>query len=77
MRATIFPYRADFASLVEVHAFAHEVAADFPRIDVLLNNAGVGSGADRTKREESRDGYELRLAVNYLAPFVLTNHLSR
>jgi NAD(P)-dependent dehydrogenase (short-subunit alcohol dehydrogenase family) len=73
--ATIFPYRADFASLEEVRSFAHEVAADFPRIDVLLNNAGVGSGADRTKREESRDGYELRLAVNYLAPFVLTNQL--
>jgi NAD(P)-dependent dehydrogenase (short-subunit alcohol dehydrogenase family) len=73
--ATIFPYRADFASLEEVHAFASEVAADFPRIDVLLNNAGVGSGADRTKREESRDGYELRLAVNYLAPFALTNQL--
>jgi NAD(P)-dependent dehydrogenase (short-subunit alcohol dehydrogenase family) len=73
--AALFPYRADFASLEEVHAFAREVAADFPCIDVLLNNAGVGSGADRTKREESRDGYELRLAVNYLAPFALTNQL--
>jgi NAD(P)-dependent dehydrogenase (short-subunit alcohol dehydrogenase family) len=73
--ATMFPFRADFASFDEVRAFAREVAADFPRIDVLLNNAGVGSGADRTKREESRDGYELRLAVNYLAPFVLTNQL--
>jgi len=73
--ATLVPYLADFASLTEVHAFANEVAADFPRIDVLLNNAGVGSGADRTMREESRDGYELRLAVNYLAPFALTNHL--
>jgi len=72
---TVFPYRADFASLAEVAALARELQSDFPRIDVLLNNAGVGWGADRTRREQSRDGYELRLAVNYLAPFALTNAL--
>jgi NAD(P)-dependent dehydrogenase (short-subunit alcohol dehydrogenase family) len=41
----------------------------------LINNAGVGFGSDRTQRETSRDGFELRLAVNYLAPFVLTHEL--
>jgi NAD(P)-dependent dehydrogenase (short-subunit alcohol dehydrogenase family) len=43
---------------------------------VLLNNAGIGSklpGGGR--RQESEDGYELRFAVNYLAPFLLTRLL--
>ena len=44
-------------------------------LDVLINNAGVGFGADRRARETSHDGFELRLAVNYLAPFVLTRRL--
>jgi NAD(P)-dependent dehydrogenase (short-subunit alcohol dehydrogenase family) len=43
---------------------------------VLVNNAGIGTtvpGGDR--RAESRDGHELRFAVNYLAPFLLTRLL--
>lgn len=35
----------------------------------------MGFGADRRQRETSRDGYELRFAVNYLAPFLLTERL--
>jgi NAD(P)-dependent dehydrogenase (short-subunit alcohol dehydrogenase family) len=41
-------------------------------VDVLINNAGVGPGTHGQDRELSRDGYELRLAVNHLAPFALT-----
>jgi NAD(P)-dependent dehydrogenase (short-subunit alcohol dehydrogenase family) len=41
------------------------------RLDVLINNAGVIS----TKRVETVDGNELTFAVNYLAPFLLTNKL--
>jgi NAD(P)-dependent dehydrogenase (short-subunit alcohol dehydrogenase family) len=44
-------------------------------IDVLINNAGIGTGPPGAEREESRDGYELRMAVNYLAPFLLTHLL--
>jgi NAD(P)-dependent dehydrogenase (short-subunit alcohol dehydrogenase family) len=59
---------ADLSSLAETHALARDVG----QVDVLVNNAGVGFGRDQMRREESRDGLELRLAVNYVAPFVLT-----
>ena len=69
-------YLADFSSLEEVHRLADEVMADHDRLDVLVNNAGVGAGQrGETSRDLSRDGYELRLAVNYLAPFLLTRLL--
>jgi NAD(P)-dependent dehydrogenase (short-subunit alcohol dehydrogenase family) len=65
-------YLADLASLDEVRALADEVLGAEQRLDVLVNNAGIGgSGA----REESRDGFELRFAVNYLAGYVLTRRL--
>ena len=53
-----------------------KVGRDHERLDVLVNNAGLGAGADGSKREVSADGHELRFAVNYLAPFLLT-HLLR
>jgi NAD(P)-dependent dehydrogenase (short-subunit alcohol dehydrogenase family) len=69
-------YRADFASLSEVRAMADEVREVEPRLDVLVNNAGIGTdvpgGGERT---ESEDGYELRFAVNYLAGYLLTERL--
>src|ERR1044072_314195 len=66
---------ADFASLGDVGKFAADVDAACPRIDLLINNAGIGSGGSSGKRQESRDGYELRFAVNYLAGFLLTHLL--
>ncbi len=69
-------FRADLASLTEVHGLAGEVAEDLDALHVLVNNAGIGSGEpDGRERRESRDGYELRLAVNYLATFALTVEL--
>jgi NAD(P)-dependent dehydrogenase (short-subunit alcohol dehydrogenase family) len=68
-------YLADFSSLEEVRRFAEEVEQDHERLDVLVNNAGIGGGTRASGREESRDGYERRLAVNYLAPFLLTRLL--
>ena len=68
--------RADFASLDEVRGLADRVAAEHPRIGTLVNNAGIGftsNGDDR--RMESRDGHELRFAVNYLAGYLLTRLL--
>jgi NAD(P)-dependent dehydrogenase (short-subunit alcohol dehydrogenase family) len=62
---------ADLSSLVEVARLASEVGT----IDALVNNAGVGFGSDRSKRETSRDGFELRFAVNFLAAFLLTETL--
>ncbi len=66
---------ADLSSLEETARLAREVAASTPTLDVLINNAGVGFGQDTTRREQSRDGFELRLAVNYVAPFLLTEML--
>jgi NAD(P)-dependent dehydrogenase (short-subunit alcohol dehydrogenase family) len=66
---------ADFAALAEVRKFAADVDAACPRIDLLINNAGIGGGGTTGKRQESRDGHELRFAVNYLAGFLLTRLL--
>jgi NAD(P)-dependent dehydrogenase (short-subunit alcohol dehydrogenase family) len=64
-------YAADFASLDAVRAFGSAILADYPRVDVLINNAGILT----TFREISRDGHELQFAVNYLASFLLTRIL--
>ena len=69
-------YRADLASLSEVRDLAERVNAEHERIDVLVNNAGIGTELPGGgQRLESEDGHELRFAVNYLAPFLLTRLL--
>src|SRR5260370_24429986 len=68
-------YVADLAALGEVRDLAARVAAQAPRLDVLVNNAGIGFGAPREGRQVSQDGHELRFAVNYLAPAPLTRLL--
>jgi NAD(P)-dependent dehydrogenase (short-subunit alcohol dehydrogenase family) len=69
-------YRADFASLEQVRAMAERVLAERDRLDVLVNNAGIGATLPgEGRRLESQDGYELRFAVNYLAGFLLTGLL--
>jgi NAD(P)-dependent dehydrogenase (short-subunit alcohol dehydrogenase family) len=68
-------YRADLASLAEVRGLAKTVLDNHPRLHLLFNNAGLGSGPRREQRDESRDGHELRFAVNYLAGFLLTRLL--
>jgi NAD(P)-dependent dehydrogenase (short-subunit alcohol dehydrogenase family) len=66
---------ADLASLRQVGELAREIVNRVARLDVLVNNAGVGFGKDTSKRELSQDKYELRFAVNYLAPYLLTERL--
>jgi len=68
-------YNADLASLDEVRRLASEIGTAHRTLDILINNAGLGAGPDPKSREISADGYELRLAVNYLAPFLLTRRL--
>jgi NAD(P)-dependent dehydrogenase (short-subunit alcohol dehydrogenase family) len=66
---------ADFSSLSEVRKLARDVAREYPRLHLLINNAGIGSAGRQGRRETSREGYELRFAVNYLAGFLLTRLL--
>jgi NAD(P)-dependent dehydrogenase (short-subunit alcohol dehydrogenase family) len=69
-------YIADLSSLAAVRDLAAAVTRDHGRIDVLINNAGLGFGPPPgTTRELSHDGYELRFAVNYLAGFLLSHLL--
>jgi NAD(P)-dependent dehydrogenase (short-subunit alcohol dehydrogenase family) len=63
--------RCDFASLAEVRALAAEVLRRFPRLHVLVNDAG---GVSAT-RQVTGDGYERTFAVNHLAPYLLTRLL--
>jgi len=60
----------DFASLRSVRALA-DLLRQEPRIDVLLNNAGIALSLRRV----SEDGYDMMVQVNHLAPFLLTNLL--
>ena len=67
---------ADLSSLDQTRALAGQVRERFDALHALVNNAGVGTtNAGKDGRVESRDGYELRFAVNYLAGYVLTREL--
>jgi NAD(P)-dependent dehydrogenase (short-subunit alcohol dehydrogenase family) len=62
---------ADFADLSQVRALADKIRSEYPRIDVLANNAG----GMFTQVHTTADGHEATFQVNYLAPFLLTTHL--
>jgi NAD(P)-dependent dehydrogenase (short-subunit alcohol dehydrogenase family) len=64
---------ADLASLGEVRRLATAVPKKAERLDILINNAGIGTAG--AERQLSADGHELRFAVNYLAGFLLTRLL--
>jgi len=68
-------YNADYASLAEVQKMAEIIQKEHSQIDILINNVGVGKGKSPSEREMSRDGIELRLAVNYLSHVLLTEKL--
>jgi NAD(P)-dependent dehydrogenase (short-subunit alcohol dehydrogenase family) len=67
--------QADLSSLAEVRRFGGVVREQCERLELLINNAGIGSGGAAGKRATSQDGYELRFAVNYLAGFLLTRQI--
>jgi NAD(P)-dependent dehydrogenase (short-subunit alcohol dehydrogenase family) len=72
--AAVF-YAADLSSLAEVRKLADLIRKDHDRLDVLINNAGIGSASGGRQRRTSAEGHELRFAVNYLAGFLLTRLL--
>ncbi len=62
---------ADFADLSQVQALADKIRSQYPRVDVLANNAG----GMFTHPHNTADGHEITFQVNYLAPFLLTMQL--
>src|ERR1700737_2975323 len=64
-------FGADMSSQAEVRRLADEVLDAYPRLDVLINNVG-GFWAHR---HPTADGLEHTFALNYLAPFLLSNLL--
>jgi len=62
---------ADLSSQAEIRKLAEEITARYPTLHVLINNAGIAP----VKRSVTLDGIERVFAVNYLAPFLLTNLL--
>lgn len=67
----ITPLAADLILLKEVRRLAAAFSASHSRLDVLVNNAG----RDYTTYEETEDGLERTMALNYFSPFLLTNLL--
>ena len=61
----------DLASFASIRTFADDLLQRHPRVDVLVNNAGVVS----SRRAETREGFELTFGVNHLGHFLLTTLL--
>lgn len=64
-------FQADFERLAEVRALAEHLLAAYPRIDVLVNNAGMATMTHRF----TEDGHEATIQANHLAPFLLSTLL--
>jgi len=69
--ARVDVYYANFSNLDSVAKVGAEIAANCDRIDVLINNAGLHAFEQRI----TGDGFSEMVAVNYLAPWLLTNIL--
>jgi NAD(P)-dependent dehydrogenase (short-subunit alcohol dehydrogenase family) len=69
--ADVSVVRLDLASQSSVRSAATEIRARFPRLDLLINNAGVME----VPYQRTEDGFELTLATNHLGPFALTGLL--
>ena len=70
--AQIEIFSCDLASFQSIRNFIKDIKAKYNHIDILINNAGVFP----QEREVSTDGHELNLAVNYLAPVLITRGLT-
>lgn len=64
-------YLADLSKQADIRNFVEDFRQKFDKLHILINNAGIVL----KNREETIEGYEYTFAVNYLAPFLLTNLL--
>jgi NAD(P)-dependent dehydrogenase (short-subunit alcohol dehydrogenase family) len=69
--AKVATFIADLSSQAAVRGLASQVLTRYPKLDVLVNNAGVMFGT----RQLTKDGIETTWALNHLAPFLLTKLL--
>ncbi|WP_435057055.1 SDR family NAD(P)-dependent oxidoreductase [Streptomyces sp. bgisy060] len=72
---TVRTHVADLSDLDQVDAMAARIRATEPHLNGLVHNAVAGGGPQPLLRELSGQGYELRFAVNHLAPYALTRGL--
>jgi NAD(P)-dependent dehydrogenase (short-subunit alcohol dehydrogenase family) len=70
--AQVHEHTTDLASLEQTRALAAQLLDNYPRIDVLANNAG----AKFDSRHITSEGFERTFALNHLAPFLLTTLLA-
>ncbi len=68
-------YQADFGQREQVLNFAKQVRSDFPKIDILINNAGTIRR--QPAAEHADDIWDEVLAINLDAPFLLARELGR
>ncbi|XP_033636422.1 retinol dehydrogenase 13-like [Asterias rubens] len=67
--ADVVDYHLDLASLKSVRSFAEKIKQDVAKLDLLINNAGIG------EQGKTEDGFDLMFGVNHFGPFLLTNLL--
>ncbi|WP_439886228.1 SDR family NAD(P)-dependent oxidoreductase [Pseudomonas sp. MBLB4123] len=64
-------YLADLSDPCQVVALAQAITEQHDRLDVLINNAGIF----RSEQSRTAEGFDVRFAVNTLAPYLLTQRL--
>lgn len=66
--------QVDLSDLSNIRNFASEINKKYPKIDILINNAGVYLPLELNK--VTKDGFEIHFGVNHLGHFLLTNLLT-
>lgn len=64
-------FLADLSDFDDIRNCVREIKSKYKQLDVLINNAGTFQSV----RKLNKDGVEIQFAVNYLAPYLLTNLL--
>ncbi len=69
--ASVSGFVSDLSDFDSIEKMIESIASKYSKIDVLINNAGVF----KSKIQSNQNGLDLRFAVNYFAPYLLTNGL--